>query len=157
MRCAVVLVIAGATFLGGCQAPTSFDPEDPKAIAEIEAQLRSMMAGAAAVDAGRVLGVAAEKGEVTFITGDVMLSGLETIRARFQDTYAGLAKQDQTSREGRVRLLSPDVALVASVGEGSYTDKAGWTSEPVGMGMTIVFVRENGVWRACHAHQSIAP
>jgi hypothetical protein len=47
-----------------------------------------------------------------FITGDVLLRGLETIRAQFEDTYAGLAKQDQTIREKRVRILSPDVALV---------------------------------------------
>jgi hypothetical protein len=55
-----------------------------------------------------------------------------------------------------VRLLSPDVAVVMAVGEGTYTDKAGWTSAPVGMGTTIIFLRENGVWRARHAHQSIA-
>lgn len=157
MRGVVVLVIAGATLLGGCRAPASFDTEDPKAIDEIESQLQSMMAGAAAVDADRVLGGAGGKGELTFITGDVMLSGLETIRSRFEDTYAGLAKQGQTVREKRVRLLTPDVALVTAVGEGTYTDKAGWTSEPVGMGLTIVFVREDGVWRARHAHQSITP
>ncbi len=157
MRRTVVLVIAGTMFLCACRASTSFDPQDPKAIAEIEVQLRSMMAGAAAVDAGRVLGGAARQGELTFITGDVMLSGMETIRTRFEDTYAALQKQEQTVREGHVRLVSPDVALVTSVGEGTYTDKAGWTAEPVGIGLTIVFVRENGVWRACHAHQSIAP
>ncbi|MFI5078690.1 MAG: nuclear transport factor 2 family protein [Vicinamibacteria bacterium] len=43
-----------------------------------------------------------------------------------------------------------------ATGEGTYTDKAGWTSEPVGLALTIVFVRQNGVWRAVHAHQSIA-
>ncbi len=42
-----------------------------------------------------------------------------------------------------------------AVGEGAHTDKAGWT-EPVGIGLTIVFVRENGTWRGRHAHQSIA-
>jgi hypothetical protein len=40
--------------------------------------------------------------------------------------------------------------------EGTYTDNAGWTSEPVGLAVTIVYVRENGAWRAVHAHQSIA-
>jgi hypothetical protein len=43
-----------------------------------------------------------------------------------------------------------------AVSEGTYTDKAGWTYEPVGIGITVVFVRENGQWRARHAHQSIA-
>ena len=57
----------------------------------------------------------------------------------------------------RVRILSPDVAIVIATSEGMYTDKAGWTSQPVGMGHTIVFVREGGEWRARHAHQSIAP
>jgi len=114
------------------------------------------MAGAAAVDADRVLQIAEGEGELTFVTGDVLLSGLEPIRERFKETYAGLASQQQTVIEKRVRILSPDVAIAIAVGEGTYTDKAGWTSEPVGIGTTIVFVRENGVWRARHAHQSIA-
>ena len=156
MRSGVVLVILGALSLLGCHAPAAFDPDDPAVVAAIEFQLQSAMAGAAAADADRVLANAGGEGELTFITGDAMLSGLETIRGRFKETYAGLAKQDQTVREKRVRILSPDVALVTAVGEGTYTDKAGWTSEPVGIGLTIVFVREDGVWRARHAHQSIA-
>ena len=156
MRNAVVLVIAGASLLGACRAQSSFNPEDPAIVAEIESRLQSAMAGAAAVDADRVLEIAEGKGEMTLVTGDVMLSGLDTIRARFKETYSGLAKQDQTVLEKRVRILSPDVALLMVVGEGTYTDKAGWTSEPVGIGLTIVFVRENGTWRARHVHQSIA-
>jgi len=157
MRAAVLAsLIALIPWLAGCRAPASFDPEDPQVVAEIESQLQSALAGAAAADAERVLANADEGGDLTFVTGDVLLSGLETIRAEFEDTYAGLAKQDQTIREKRVRLLSPDVALVMAVGEGTYTDKAGWTSEPVGLGLTIVFVREDGRWRARHAHQSIA-
>jgi len=42
------------------------------------------------------------------------------------------------------------------VGEGSYTDKANFTSPPVGMGSTVIFVKRDGVWRAVHFHQSIA-
>ena len=56
----------------------------------------------------------------------------------------------------QVRLIGPDVALVTAVGEGTYTDRAGWTSDPVGLGMTLVFVREQGQWQVKHAHQSIA-
>ena len=155
MRNAVAFVIAGAALSVACQAPR-FDPEDPAVVAAIDAQLESAMAGAAAVDADRVLEMAKGEGELTFITGDVMLTGFDTIRDRFRETYAGLASQKQTVLEKRVRLLSPDVAVVMAVGEGTYTDKAGWTSEPVGIGTTIVFVREQGVWRARHAHQSIA-
>jgi uncharacterized protein (TIGR02246 family) len=156
MRALVIPVIALVPWLDGCRAPATFDPDDPEVVAEIESQLQSAMAGAAAADADRVLSIAGKEGELTFITGDVMLSGLGTIRAAFQDTYAGIARQDQTIREKRVGLLSPDVAVLAAVGEGTYTDKAGWTSEPVGIGLTIVFVRENGTWHARHAHQSIA-
>ncbi|UCF41678.1 MAG: SgcJ/EcaC family oxidoreductase, partial [Gemmatimonadota bacterium] len=96
------------------------------------------------------------EGEMTFITGDVMLSGLETIRAAFEDTYSGIRSQRQDLLEKRVRILSRDVAVVLAVAEGTYTDNAGWTSEPVGIGTTIVFVREDGQWRIRHAHQSIA-
>ena len=74
------------------------------------------------------------------MTGDVLLSGFERIREQFRRTYSGIERQDQTVLEKRVRLLSPDVAVAMAIAEGTYTDKAGWTSEPVGIGTTIVFV-----------------
>jgi uncharacterized protein (TIGR02246 family) len=115
MRISVVLLIAAVPLLGCGPSESSFDPEDPQVVAEIESQLQSAMAGAAAADADRVLASAGGEGELTFITGDVLLSGLDTIRASFEDTYANIAKQDQTIREKRVRLLSPDVAVLAAV------------------------------------------
>jgi uncharacterized protein (TIGR02246 family) len=155
MRFPIAVVIGTTAFLGACTGP-AFDPEDPAIVAAVESRLESAMAGAATVDASRVLEMAEGEGELTFITGDVMLGGLDTIRARFEETYAGLTSQQHTILEKRVRILGPDVALVMAVGEGTYTDKAGWTSEPVGIGTTIVFVREGDTWRARHAHQSIA-
>jgi uncharacterized protein (TIGR02246 family) len=154
MRIPAVLVIGFATLLVSCR-PASFDPEDPEVLAAIDSIMGSVMAGAAAADVDRVLAPAEGRGELTFVTGDVMLSGLETIRATFEETYSWVASQQQTVYDKRVRLLSPDVAVVMAVGEGTYTDKAGWTSDPVGIGTTIVFVREDGQWRIRHAHQSI--
>lgn len=154
MRSLITVAIAGAALLVGCQAAPTFDPDDPAVVAVLESRLQTAMEGAARVDAAEVLGIAAA--DMTFITGDVMLSGLDSIRAQFEDTYSGLESQKQTVFEKQVRILSPDVALVLATGEGTYTDKAGWTSEPVGLAITILFVRENGVWRAVHAHQSIA-
>jgi len=150
------LAVAATIVLTGCQsAGPAFDPDDPVILAEIEAQLEPVMAGALAADADQVLAVAEGPGELTFITGDVLLSGIDTIRERFEDTYAGLERQDQTVIEKRIRILSPDVVLVLVIAQGTYTDTAGWTSDPVGIGTTLVFVRENGVWRVRHAHQSI--
>ena len=149
-----VSLIACAAALTGCQP--RFDPQDQAITAALDSIMEAVMAGAAQVDADRVLAMAEGEGEMTFITGDVMLAGLDVIRTSFKNTYAGLASQQQTVDELRVRILSPDVAMVMAVGEGTYTDKAGWTSEPVGLGVTIVFVLENGQWRARHAHQSIA-
>jgi uncharacterized protein (TIGR02246 family) len=149
-----VSLIACAAALTGCQP--RFDPQDQAITAALDSIMEAVMEGAAQVDADRVLAMAEGEGEMTFITGDVMLAGLDVIRTSFKNTYAGLASQQQTVDELRVRILSPDVAMVMAVGEGTYTDKAGWTSEPVGLGVTIVFVRENGQWRARHAHQSIA-
>jgi len=154
MRIRAVLAIGFLVSVASCQS-SSVDPNDPATLAAIDSVMQSVMAGAAAVDADRVLAAAEGSGELTFITGEVLLSGIDTIRARFEDTYAGLASQHQTVFEKRVRLLSPDVAVVMAVGEGTYTDKAGWTSDPVGIGTTIVFVREDGQWRIRHAHQSI--
>lgn len=146
---------AGALLFGACQA-TRFDPEDPAIMAAIDSIVERAMAGARNVDVDEVLAMAQGEGELTFITGDVMLTGFDRIYAQFKDTYDGLQSQQQTVVEKRVRILSPDVVVVMAVAEGTYTDKAGWTSEPVGIGTTIVFVRENGQWRARHAHQSIS-
>ena len=157
MRISMLATIACALLLTSCQSPVEFDPEDPAIVAAIESIVEEAMEGSRNVDADRSLAMAEGEGELTFITGDVMLSGLEYIRQTFRDTYAGIESQDNTILEKRVRILSPDVAIVIAVSEGTYTDQAGWTSEPVGLGTTIVFVRENGEWRARHAHQSVAP
>ncbi len=149
---------AGVTLLAVACGSPRFDPSDPVVAAAIDSLVQVAMDGARNVDADRVLSIAegGGGGELTFVTGDVLLSGLEPVRAQFKATYSGLARQQQTVLEKRVRLLSPDVAVVMAIAEGTYTDKAGWTSPPVGIGTTIVFVRENGQWRARHAHQSIA-
>ena len=157
MRLPIFAALAGAAFLVACQQPVEFDPNDPETLAAIEAVLAEAMEGARNVDADRVLAAAEGEGELTLITGDVMLGGIDYIRETFRETYAGLEGQDQTVLASQVRVLSPDVAIVIAVSEGTYTDKAGWTSEPVGMGHTLVLVRENGEWRIRHAHQSIAP
>jgi uncharacterized protein (TIGR02246 family) len=150
----LALWIVGAVLLVGCQDSPTFNPEDPAVIAAIESELQSMMKSAAEADAEQLLAVFDD--DTTFVTGDVMLSGIDDIRERFTDTYSGVASQRHAILEKRVRILSPDVALVMATGEGTYTDKAGWTSEPVGLAVTTVFVRKNGVWRGVHAHQSIA-
>ena len=150
----VVSLVMCAAVLTACQP--RFDPEDPVITAVLDSIANAAREGSAQVDADRVLAMAEGEGELTFLTGDVMLSGFEQIHTSFKNTYAGLASQQQTVLEQRIRILSPDVALVMAVSEGTYTDKAGWTSEPVGIGITVVFVRENGQWRARHAHQSIA-
>jgi uncharacterized protein (TIGR02246 family) len=155
MRSAYAYGVVSALLLLGCQPTTpAFNPEDPAVIAELESRLQSTMDGAAKADAAQVVAGAGD--DATFVTSDVMLNGLDNIRAQFADTYSGLASQTHTLHEKRVRILSPDVALVMATGEGTYTDKAGWTSEPQGLGLTIVFVRQNGAWRAVHAHQSVA-
>jgi uncharacterized protein (TIGR02246 family) len=140
-----------------CQPrPASFDPEDPAIVAQINAAVTRAMEGAAAVDAEKALSVTTRDKDFTFVTGDLMLVGYDEILPRFRDTYSTLQKQSSEIISKRVRLLSPDVAVVTAITEGTYTDKAGFTSEPVGLGSTIIFVRRNGEWRAVHFHQSVA-
>lgn len=153
--CRVAFVFLWAGWVAACDRPASFDPNDPAVVAAIDSVIAEAMAGARQVDADRVLAMA-EGGDLTFVTGDILLIGLEQIRETFRDTYEGLQSQEQTVIEKRVRLVAPDVAILTAVSEGTYTDQAGWTSELIGMGHTIVFVREDGRWRARHAHQPIA-
>jgi uncharacterized protein (TIGR02246 family) len=149
-----IAAIVSVVLLAGCQARPAFDPADPAVKAEVEARFQAAIDGAAKADAEQV--VAAFAADATFVTGDLMLSGLADIRTSFADTYSGLTSQSHTVREKHVRILAPDIALVTATGEGTYTDKAGWTSPPVGLAVTIVFARHDGAWRAVHAHQSIA-
>lgn len=136
--------------------PATFDPEDPAAVAQVRAALKIAMEGAAAVDAERALSVTTKAEDLSFVTGDVMLVGYDSILPRFRETYSALQGQKTEFLSSRVRLLSPDVALVTAVGEGTYTDKAAFTSDPVGIGATLVLVRKDGEWRVTHFHQSIA-
>jgi len=85
-----------------------------------------------------------------------MLTGYDNILPRFEDTYSMLQKQTSQIIQKRVRVLAPDVVVVSAITEGTYTDKAGYTSDPVGLGSTIIFVRRNGEWRAVLFHQSVA-
>jgi len=149
--------VSGAIAAGGCKAPVeaAVDPRDPAITAIIDSLLRVSLDGAARVDADRVLEPAGGTGEVTFLAGNVMVTGIEQIRNTFRATYGGLQSQEQTVIDHRIRVLSADVAIATMVAEGTYTDKAGWTSEPVDIGTTLVFVKENGQWRIRHAHQSI--
>lgn len=156
LRTVSVALVLFALVPAGCQPSAgNVDPNDPAITAVIDSLLIVLSDGAARVDVDRVLEPAAGPGELTFVTGDVLLTGVDLIRDRFRETYSGLLRQDQTLVEKRIRVLSPDVALAILVAEGTYTDKAGWTSEPVGIGTTIVFVKENGRWQIQHAHQSI--
>ena len=96
MRILMLATIACALLLTSCHAPVEFDPEDPVITAEIQSILAEAMEGSRNVDADRALAMAEGEGELTFITGDVMLSGLEYIREIFRDTYAGIESQDHT-------------------------------------------------------------
>jgi uncharacterized protein (TIGR02246 family) len=149
---AAALVIAAA-----CRAqPATVDPNDREIVAAVEAILDKAVAAAAATDAEGVLAAAPRDDTFTFITGDTMLEGYDEALAAFRTTYALLQKQTNQIIEKRTRVLSPDVVLVSAVSEGTYTDKAGFTSPPVGLGSTAVFVRRDGQWRVIHYHQSVA-
>lgn len=156
---ASTFVAAATVLLAGsaCQpAAEPFNPDDPAVVAAIDSLLKNAMAGSATGNADQVMAMAEGGADFTFITGDVMLTGVEPTREAFRNTYAGIKRQDQVVDQMKVRLLAPDVAVLTLVGEGTYTDLAGWTSPPVGLGLTVVFVREGGQWRARHAHQSVA-
>jgi uncharacterized protein (TIGR02246 family) len=152
-----LLVGAVVLLLAGCQAkPAAFNPEDPAELAAIDSVVSAAVAGAEAVDADRVLAIAEGPAQFTFVTGDVLLDDLASIKRDFRATYRGLQRQHHQILERRVRLVAPGVALFTTVGEGTYTDQAGWTSDPVGLGMTMVLVKHDGKWQAVHAHQSVA-
>ncbi len=132
------------------------NPNDPEIVATVEAILDKAVAAAVATDAEGVLAAATKDDTFTFITGDTMLTGYDEALAAFRTTYALLQKQSNQIIERRIRVLSPDVVLVSAVSEGTYTDKAGFTSTPVGLGSTVVFVRRDGDWKVIHYHQSVA-
>lgn len=123
--------------------------------ASIDSLLDATLAGATTADAEAVLRGAEGVDSLTMIIGDVVLGGFDPILARFRESYSAIESQSHTVVERQIRVLGPSVALVLLTGEGDYTDTAGWTSEPVGIGLTLVLIREEGRWRITHVHQSI--
>lgn len=141
----------------GCRsAPAPVKADDPEITAAIEKAVAVAMDGAATANAEKALSVTTRDGDFTFLTGDTFISSYDAALATFRDTYSMVQSQTSEVISSRVRVLAPDVVLVTAVTRGTYTDKAGFTSEPVGLGSTIVFVRRNGQWQALHFHQSVA-
>jgi uncharacterized protein (TIGR02246 family) len=152
-----VAVVAALLIAAACRSrPVAVNPNDPEMVAAVEAILDKAVAAAAATDAEGVLSATTRDDTFTFITGDRMLRGYDESLAAFRKTYALLQGQTNQIVEKRTRVLSPDVVLVSAVSEGTYTDKAGFTSPPVGLGSTAVFVRHGEEWRVIHFHQSVA-
>lgn len=150
-------VLATLVLAAACRPqPVAVNPNDPEIVAAVGAILDKAVAAAAAIDAEGVLSASTRDDTFTFITADRMLKGYDEALAAFRTTYALLQGQTHQIIERRTRLLSPDVVLVSAVSEGTYTDKAGFTSPPVGLGSTAVFVRRAGEWRVIHYHQSVA-
>ena len=160
MRMMPVAAVAGVmSCLSACapQSSQSFDPNDPAVIAVIDSLMNDAVQASREVDAVGVMESMGTGENFTLITGDVMLHGSEAVASAFADTYEGLVRRTSTVDETHTRLLTPNVAVFSAVGEGTYTDVAGWTSEPVGLGLTIIFVLEDGRWVGRVVHQSIAP
>jgi uncharacterized protein (TIGR02246 family) len=150
-------ILAALVLAAACQSqPVEVNPNDPEIVTAVEAILDKAVAAAAATDAEGVLSATTRDDTFTFITGDRMLKGYDESLAAFRNTYALLQRQTNQIVEKRTRVLSPDVVVVSAVSEGTYTDKAGFTSPPVGLGSTAVFVRRGADWRVIHFHQSVA-
>ena len=142
MRMMPVAAVAGVmSCLSACapQSSQSFDPNDPAVIAVIDSLMNDAVQASREVDAVGVMESMGTGENFTLVTGDVMLRGSEAVAAAFADTYAGLLRQSSTLEQSYTRLLTPDVAVFSAVSEGTCTDLAGWTSDPVGLGITVVF------------------
>ena len=151
------LILLAIVIAPACQSQVvAVNPNDPEIAATVEAILDKAVAAAGAADAEAVLSASTKDDTFTFITDDTMLQGYDEALAAFRATYALLQGQTHQVIQRRTRVLSPDVVLVSAVSEGTYTDKAGFTSLPVGLGSTAVFVRRDGEWRVIHFHQSVA-
>ena len=149
-------ILAALVMAAACRSQAAaVNPNDPEIVAAVEAILDKAVAAAGAIDAEGVLSASTRDDTFTFITGDRMLKGYDETLAAFRQTYALLQGQTNEVIEKRTRVLSPDVVLVSAVSEGTYTDKAGFTFPPVGLGSTAVFVRRGAEWRVIHYHQSV--
>ena len=150
-------VIAVLIVVAGCRPqPASVNPSDPEIIAAVEAVLDKVVAAAAATNAEGVLAASTRDDSFTFITADRMLSGYDQTLRAFRQTYALLQGQSNRIIEKRTRVLSPDVVLVSAISEGTYTDKTGIISPPIGLGSTALFVRRDSELRVIHYHQSVS-
>jgi len=152
-----ILVLASCTAPAPSAAPPAFDPADPSVVAALDSMVALAREGADNVNADAALAPLTPEDGLTFLTGDVLLTGKDEVLRAFRETYAQIQRQRHAPITRQVRLLAPDVALFVGLGRGTFQDSSGTISDPVGLGTTAVFVRRDGVWRLVHFHQSVAP
>lgn len=153
----LVLASCGRGAPAPAAAPPAFNPDDPAVMAALDSVVALSRAGADAVNADQALEPLNAEDNVSFMTGDLLITGKDEILKAFKQTYSTIKAQRHVPVGRRVRLLTPDVALYSAIGRGTYQDLSGKISEPVGLGTTAIFVRRDGVWRLAHFHQSVAP
>ena len=97
-RLSTCLMLAALAVLPACQpSSTAFDPEDPVVIATIDSIANTIRAAAERADVDGVLASAGGTGQFTFVTGDLVLSGVDTVREAFQRTYRLVQRQTVSS------------------------------------------------------------
>lgn len=164
MRIEAAVLTVTTLALAACSAPApsaapaaSFNAEDPVVVAILDSMVALAREGANAANADLALGALNPVDDVTFLTGDILLTGKENILIAFRATYSQIQRQRYAPIGRIVRLIAPDIAIYSGIGKGTFQDSDGYVMEPVWLGASCVFAKKDGAWRLVHFHQAVQP
>ena len=140
------LVASGlAATVGGADASSI-----EKAVLAVSAE---MTRAGEALDADRLFGYVLDTDRVSVIQNGVVMATRQEALEQVRGNLRGLAAVKYDWKRQYVRVLSPEVAVLAAEGLSTATTAAGQTFTTP-FAQTVVFVLRDGAWRAIHAHQS---
>jgi len=143
----VLLAAAAGGGPSGARAETK-SIED--AVLAVSAQMTS---AGEAVDADRLFSYMLDTDKGSVIQNGVVMVTRQEALERVRSNLRGISKIQYRWKSQYVRVLSPEVAVLAAEGESTATTTAGDTFTTP-FAQTVVFVLEAGSWKAVHAHQS---
>ncbi len=143
-------VLLAAAAGGGLSATRAETKSIEDAVLAVSAQMTS---AGEAVDADRLFSYMLDTDKGSVIQNGVVMVTRQEALERVRSNLRGISKIQYRWKNQYVKVLSPEVAVLAAEGESTATTTAGDTFTTP-FAQTVVFVLEAGSWKAVHAHQS---
>lgn len=142
---------------GVSPSTVSLSTTQRSAIADsVQQAVNGFIAAASRVDAPGTFAYFSRSPEFTAVDNATYYTSLDRLQSVYTQIYSTIRSQEIVTERSNIVVLSPNAALVSSIGSFAAVDRAGNRSQPRALGFTTLWVREPSGWKILHAHQSTA-